>query len=494
MRYLKADALIRAASSDNTVDASSLELLQPAVVGIDSGGALQYVGDAPPEDVDDTDVTDLGDVVLAPGQVNAHSHAFQRAIRGRTEYVPADQQADDFWSWREAMYRAVLAMDADAFESVARQAFSEMLRAGYTTVGEFHYVHHRPDGTTYPNPNELAERIARAARDVGIRISILRTAYHRGGPDEPPTDRQRRFVEPDLETYLRRFEKLRESIRDRTETNRKNSSPLASVGLAPHSIRACPPDWLERLGEYARSHELPLHIHVSEQTDELDQSRTEYGTTPIEALHELNVLGNHVTLIHATHATDRELELLEAKRPTVCACPSTERNLGDGFLPAKELAERRVPICIGSDSQADVDPWGELRLIEYHERLRRRRRNVLATDRLSRRSTDDEAVGRSADVLFPMGTRHGARALGLPVGRLRRGAPADFVGIDLNHDSMIGAAGRDIPATLVMSARPDAVTDVWVQGERVIRNGSHPDGDGIRESFRSTMSSLRAEE
>lgn len=482
MTYLKADALLRLGPEGN-----STEVFQPGVVGIGPDGRIQSVGEAidarrneGDEHRDDrpdaaAEVTRLENAVLVAGQVNAHSHAFQRAIRGLTEYLPADRRDDDFWSWREAMYRAALALDADQLGIVARQVFAEMLEAGYTTVGEFHYLHHRPDGRPYDNPNELAERMIRAARDVGLRICLLRTAYHRGGHQTPPTDRQRRFVEPDLGTYLTRLDQLRNQL--------DGFDDAVSVGIAPHSIRACPPSWLEQLGRAARERDLPLHIHVSEQTAELDQSRDEYGTTPIAALDQLDVLSSNVTLVHATHATDEELDLLAAHRPTVCACPSTERNLGDGFLPASELATRNVPVCLGTDSQADIDPWSEMRLVEYHERLRRRARNVLATASVDSGRAPDGRDVSTGDQLWPMGARNGAAALGLETGQLRPSAPADLVALDLTHPTIAGADLDHLAAHLTMSASPDAVTDVWVDGERIVHDGNHPDADHHRRAF-----------
>ncbi|MFB6373145.1 MAG: formimidoylglutamate deiminase, partial [Bradymonadaceae bacterium] len=285
-----------------------------------------------------------------------------------TEFLEADRAEDDFWSWREKMYRAALSLDAEQFEAIARFAFMEMARAGYTTVGEFHYVHHDGDGDPYPDPNELAKRTVRAARDAGLRIALLRTAYHRAGYDEEPNPRQRRFLEPDLETYLQRFEALASHV---------DEIDGATAGLAPHSIRAVPGEWLEGIAEVAEHQQLPVHIHACEQPAEIDQSREEYGMPPIEVFADRELLSDRTVVVHATHASDREIELLAEHGSAVCACPTTERNLGDGFLPARRLVDRDVPICLGTDSHADIDPWAEMRLVEYHERLRARQRNVL---------------------------------------------------------------------------------------------------------------------
>ena len=437
-------------------------------------GALEVQDDqilqvGPVEDLidpsDAPDVTDLGHVALVPGQVNAHSHAFQRAIRGRTEYVSVDRQADDFWSWREAMYEAVLSLDADAFESACRRAFEEMALTGYTTVGEFHYVHHRPDGTPYDDPNELAYRAIDAARDVGLRISLLRVAYNRAGYDKSPNPRQRRFIESDVDTYLQRFDALTRSIEERR---------FVSVGMAPHSIRAVPQEWLEAISAHGHGQDVPMHIHACEQPGEVAESMDEYDKPPLEALESMGLLDDRVTIIHGTHLSEGELGILADRQPTICACPTTERNLGDGFLPATELMDRGVPICLGSDSHANIDPFEEMRLVEYHERLQKRRRNVLASYAEPRAvATDPGGSDRlsTAEVCWEMGTRHGARALGLPGGELLPGRLADFTALDLDHISLRGADAESLLPSIVFSMTPGAVRDVFVGGEAIVRDG-----------------------
>ena len=276
-----------------------------------------------------------------PGFVNAHSHAFQRALRGRVEHVDPDHPHDDFWTWREAMYQAANAIDPDGAYEVALQLYREMVAAGYTAVGEFHYPHHQPGGEPYPDPNAMAKATAAAARDAGIEIVMLMTAYARAGQGLPPTPGQRRFCDPDVASYLARVDALASEMR---------------VGLAPHSVRAVPRDWLEEITAYAASSGMVVHIHANEQRREIDESLAEYGLRPIELLAEIGLLGPRATVIHATHVSERELELLASSGATVCACPTTEANLGDGFLPALELMQHGVPICIGTDSNTIIDP------------------------------------------------------------------------------------------------------------------------------------------
>ncbi|MFW5965995.1 MAG: formimidoylglutamate deiminase [Persicimonas sp.] len=459
-----------------------LDWLEDGYLAVDDGRVVDLVEKSElPKGVRDDQMVDLGRVALVPGLVNAHSHAFQRAIRGRTEYVDAERREDDFWTWRDQMYGAALSLDADQLEAVSRMAFLEMAAAGITTVGEFHYVHHRPDGRPYDDPNELAHRVIRAARDVGVRISLLRVAYHRGGHDRPAEEKQRRFVEPDVETYLERVEALRE---------RWAKKAGVTVGLAPHSIRAVPSGWLEAIGAYADEHGLPLHIHACEQRREIEESRAEYGASPIAVFEELGLLDDHLTIVHGTHVTEDELELLGRRKPTICACPTTERNLGDGFLPALELAERGVPVCLGSDSHTNIDLFEEMRLVEYHERLRRERRNVLAEDLDQPLLGPDARRWSTARALWPMGSLHGARALQLPVGCLEPGCAADFVALDLDHLTMVGAEADSLLAYITLSMTPDAVRDVYVAGEPIIEERHHERRDEIATEMRSVVSTL----
>lgn len=442
------------------------EVVEGAAVDVDGGQIVavhrQRPGGPAPEG---GEIVELGEAALVPGLINAHSHAFQRDIRGRTEWLHRNRPREDFWSWREAMYRAALQYTPDELERVARRAYWEMASTGITCVGEFHYLHHQPDGTPYEDPNELAHRVIRAARQVGLRIVLLRVAYHRAGWDRPADPMQRRFVEPDPETYLARLEALQEAwARD----------PMVTVGAAPHSVRAVPGGWLEAIGERAHDAGWPLHIHACEQRAEIAQCVAEYGRTPPEVLRDLGALGPASTLIHATHLRPRDVEILGESGATVCACPSTERNLGDGFLPALALARAGVPMCLGTDSHTSIDVWEEARLVEYHERLRYERRNVLAQ---APARWCPEAPGAErrevARRLWPMATAYGARALGLEGARIEPGAPADLVALSLEHPSLLGTDPEALLADLTLSVKPGAVRDVLIGGEDVVRRGRH---------------------
>lgn len=392
---------------------------------------------------------------LLPGFVNGHSHAFQRLIRGRTEYVAAGEGTDDFWSWREAMYRAAEALTPDEVYTASRQAFLEMVLAGITAVGEFHYLHHQADGTPYVDRNALAYEVIRAARDVGLRIVLLRVGYARAGFRVPENPRQRRFIDPDVDTFLNSVAELARETQGQSRV---------SVGLAPHSVRAVPRDWLTVLAGVRG--DMPVHMHVAEQPKEIEACVAEYGLRPVELLEELGLLEPRFTAVHAVHVTEAEARMLGEVGAWVCACPSTERNLGDGIVPADRLVAAGTRICLGSDSQATVDLLEEARQLEGHLRLSRVRRAVL--------EPGGGAVDGLAARLFEMATVNGARSLRLPTGTLEPGAPADFFTVELKHPSLVGASPSSLLAGLVFGADKAAVRDVAVEGRLVVKDGHHP--------------------
>ena len=411
------------------------------------------------------DVERLPARALVPGFVNAHSHAFQRAIRGHTQWRPADIAArSDFWTWREAMYAAVRGLTPDEIGIVSRYCFLEMLRAGITTVGEFHYVHRDEDGRPYGNPNELAQRIVMAAEEVGIRLVLINSAYVAGGIRQPLGAEQRRFNTPDLDAFLEQTSLLREGVTHR---------PRVSVGIAAHSLRAVPREWLPAIREWAVRHDTPFHMHVSEQTAEVESCRAEYGARPIELLAADGLLDERFTAIHATHVDEGELLAIGESGATVCACPSTERDLGDGFLRGHDLMEAGAHLALGSDSQTILDFFEEMRVVEYNERLQRRRRNVITAV-----TGPDRA--EPAQALIAHGTTSGARSLRLRAGSIGAGAHADFYAVDLTHPVIAGWTDDTLPAMLTFCAPTDVVADVWVAGLRRITDGRHAlDGIGV---------------
>ena len=367
---------------------------------------------------------------LAPGFVNDHSHAFQRGLRGVVEQIDPSHPLDDFWTWRERMYALANELTPDSIRKVSRRCYEEMLSAGYTSVTEFHYVHHRTDGTPYRDPNALAKAVARAAEDTGIRLLLLPVAYARGGLP--------RFRDLSVQAFLERVDTLIDWSEGR---------PLVEVGIAAHSVRAVPQGWLEEIGTFARRNGLALHIHADEQDREIEECFSEHGVRPVELLAQSRFLGPNTTVVHATHADEWELNLLAEHGASVCACPTTEGNLGDGFLPAVEILDRRIRLSVGSDSHVRIDPFEELREIETNARRLSGRRNVLL------------AEGEASPTPFLL-----RAGWGRP--RIEPGDPADLIEIDLSHPALADVEAENLPSTLVFGSGSGVVVGTWVGTDR----------------------------
>ena len=441
-------------------------------VAIEIGGDGRIARVGPAADLADGASERLAGRALLPGFVNAHSHAFQRLLRGRAQWRLVGGESD-FWSWREVMYRVALELSPDDVHQVARFCFIEMLAAGFTTVAEFHYLRNDARGRAYDDPQEIANRVIRAAREVGLRVVLLDAAYASGGIGAPLEERQQRFATPDLDRFLSGVEAL---------ADRWVDDPAVEVGVAPHSVRAVPREWLGPIAAWAAERRLPLHAHVAEQPAEVAACRAAYGRGPVEVLADEGALGPGTTVVHATHVEPAEITLLAGARAGVCACPTTERDLGDGFLPADELARAGVSLAIGSDSQTVIDPFEEVRLVEYHERLRRGRRVVLGRDRDGRRET--------APDLLAMASEGGARSLGLEAGRIEPGAWADFVAIDTDHPALAGWSDATLAAVLALSAPASVVRDAWVGGERRLEDRHHPLAAEAAQEFRAVAARI----
>src|SRR5260370_2972126 len=393
--------------------------LQPnMVVSITDDGRIASIKPQGETDLPPSDVSVLPGVALLPGFVNTHSHVFQRALRGHT-HRPLSKQ-DTFWTWRSAMYAEAQRLNPDLLYENALRTYREMLAAGYTSVGEFHYVHHQPGGQPYADPNAMSEAVIEAGRDVGIRVVLLMTAYAQRGFSQPPEEGQRRFCDASIDAYLNRVEALR--ITD------------APIGVAPHSVRAVPEKWFRAIADYSRLHELPLHVHADEQIAEIEQCQAAYGCTPIELLERFGALGAMTTIVHATHADATEIALLAQYGCTICVCPTTEGDLGDGIAPYAELLAVHIALAIGSDSNTRLDPIEELRWAEYSARMRYQRRRVLVADELA----------SPGPLLLTIGTAAGARALGLTSGEIAIGQPADLIAINLQHPSLYGWTSDDL--------------------------------------------------
>ncbi|HEX5888651.1 MAG TPA: formimidoylglutamate deiminase, partial [Pyrinomonadaceae bacterium] len=318
---------------------------------------------------------------LLPGLINAHSHAFQRVIRGRTERR-SQHTTDSFWTWREQMYAAANRLSPEDIYAASRMAFLEMALSGITAVGEFHYIHHAPDGSRYADPNLLEREVIRAARDVGVRIALLRVAYARAGYQREPNPQQVRFIEDSPERYLKSLEELL--------TAPELKDGMAWAGVAPHSVRAVPLDYLKTIVAYANERGLVVHMHVAEQTAEVEACIEEYGRSPVALLDTEGLLSERFTAVHAIHVTPKAISALARAQANVCACPTTERNLGDGVVPVDAYFNAGVPVSLGTDSQTQIDLLEDARELEYHLRLHRTARNILAPND----ETDESALAR----------------------------------------------------------------------------------------------------
>lgn len=364
-----------------------------------------------------------------PGLANAHSHAFQRALRGRTQVGTGS-----FWTWREQMYELAARLDPDSCFALSRAVFAEMALAGITCVGEFHYVHHGPGGVLYDDPNAMGNAVTSAAAEVGIRITLLDTCYLRGGIDQ--------FRDSDAAAWAERADALSEG-------------PASRVGAAIHSVRAVDPDSARVVAEWASGR--PLHAHVSEQPQENEECLAEHGRTPTQLLCDAGALADRFTAVHATHLTDDDVTLLGRGEVTCCLCPTTERDLADGIGPARRLRDAGARLALGSDSQAVVDLFEEARAIELNERL--------ATGVRGRHTAADLLRGATLD---------GHAALGWPAaGRIETDALADLTTVSLDGVRLAGTAPDHAVESIVFAAAPADVRDVMVGGRWVVRDGAH---------------------
>jgi formimidoylglutamate deiminase len=455
---------------------------------------------------------------LLPGMVNSHSHAFQRVLRGRTEYRSRGDgfnEKDSFWTWREMMYSAATRLTPEDIYDASRMAFLEMALQGITAVGEFHYLHHQPDGQPYDDPNLLAKEVIRAAVDTGLRIALLRVAYARSGFKTEPNPRQARFIEKDPEDYLRNLEGLIHDVSSvRSPTVREGqmasgglphgrASDTVWVGVAPHSVRAVPLDYLRQVISHANRNNLKVHMHVAEQPAEVSACIEEHGRSPIALLQTEGLLSERFTAVHAIHVTPKAMPSFASTGAMVCACPTTERNLGDGVVPADEYFKHDVPICLGTDSHAQIDLLEDARELELHLRLQKLERAVLSVRSPTVREGPEanEALpcgptpaglpgrgprGRASDIaelLFDCATKNGARSIGAPGGSLQPGKAADFFTIDLDDPSIAGAAADTLLAGIVFSLSRAAVREVVVSGKPIVSEGQHLVQEEIVERF-----------
>ena len=384
-----------------------------------------------------------------PGLANAHSHAFHRALRGTTQ---ADRGT--FWTWRERMYEVAARLDPDSYLALARAVYAEMALAGITCVGEFHYLHHQPDGTPYADPNAMGHALIQAAAEAGLRITLLDTCYLTGGLDKtgvlPLAGPQVRFGDGDGSRWADRAEAF-------GPDHRGLLAPHARAGAAIHSVRAVPPEHMHPVVAWTARHGAPLHIHMSEQRAENETCRAVYGVSPAQLLYDEDVLGPRTTVVHATHVSAADLELLGGSQVFACLCPTTERDLGDGLAPARPLAAAGCTLTLGSDSHAVIDILEEARGVEYAERLARRSRGHF-----------------TAETLLQAATSAGHTSLGWPdAGQIAPGARADLVTVSLDSLRTAGAPDDLALETAVFAASAADIGTVVIGGRDVVRDGVH---------------------
>ena len=408
---------------------------------------------------------------LLPGLVDAHSHAFQRAFAGLAER--RDSPADDFWSWRDRMYRVALRITPEQLNAIAAHLYVELLRGGYTQVCEFHYLQHAQDGSAYADPLALSWAVADAAAEAGLGLTMLPVLYERAG-----------FAAPALREDQRRFATTAESVWEAARALAASGRPLLNAGFAIHSLRAAAPASIRNLTRLGEDFDGPIHIHVAEQTAEVDDCLAATGARPIEWLAREGLLDARWQLVHATHALRPEIEAVAASGAGVVICPSTEGNLGDGFCDLPGWLDLGVPMTIGSDSHVTRTWREELRWLDYGQRLLLRQRNVSAAPQ--------EGLPSTAQRLFSRALSGSAAAAGEPSWGLVPGARADALVVDMRDASMIGVPAANALDALVFSSPGRPWRDVMVAGRWVVRDHRHPGAEDIARRFEAAMSALWA--
>ncbi|MET0331358.1 MAG: formimidoylglutamate deiminase [Dyella sp.] len=409
----------------------------------------------------------LGGWVL-PGMPNVHSHAFQRAMAGLAER--RDRADDSFWTWRETMYAFAAAVGPEALKAIAAQLYVEMLKAGYTQVCEFHYLHHQPDGTPYAQPEAMSQALIEAAREAGIALTLLPVLYISGGFDGRPLSlRQRRFGH-DVDGYLRLLEPLL----------RQESDDLR-IGIALHSLRAVPAEAMAHLLDSPLLRDRPIHIHVAEQLGEVHDCLASRGARPVEWLLDHAPVDHRWCLVHATHLTAQETTRLAASGAMAGLCPTTEANLGDGLFPLADYLDAQGAWGIGSDSHISVSPVEELRWLEYGQRLASRHRNIAAR-------REGVSVG---ETLWRGALAGGAQASGMPVGALRAGCRADLLVLDEQAPLLAARASRAVLDSFLFAGNTPLVRHVMCGGRWVVRDFQHHDEARIAARYRAAVAALR---
>ena len=405
---------------------------------------------------------------IVPAMPNLHSHAFQRALAGRTGRTSLSHD-DSFWTWRQAMYAFLDSVDADAFEAIAAQAYVEMAKAGYASVAEFHYVHHDPAGKPFADPAELAWRVVAAARVAGVGLTLLPVFYaHAGFGGTPTTAGQRRFAHT-IYTFTHLYERLQQGV----------STHGYVLGVAPHSLRAVTPEEMGHVVRLAAA-DAPVHIHAAEQSKEVDDCFAWSRLRPVEWLLTQASVDARWCIVHATHMTEKEVAALAASGAVAGLAPTTEADLGDGTFPGHAYLVAGGRFGVGSDSNTIVDPFAELRQFEWSQRMRMRRRNVLG-------SPGDQSIGTT---LWASAARGGAQAAGQPVGTLEAGLRADLVVLNPADPALAGQVADDVLDAAIFGPSRNPVRDVMVGGKWIVRDGRHAAEEETFARYRAALARI----
>ena len=405
-----------------------------------------------------------------PGIPNTHSHAFQRAMAGLAEHQT--DPADSFWTWRELMYRFAGRLDPDALYAVAMQLYAEMLETGYTAVCEFHYLHHQPNGHPYDDPAAMSRALIAAAADTGIRLTLLPVLYMSAG-----------FDGRELEPRQRRFGHTLDAFLSLLSTLRQEESPMLRVGIALHSLRAVPETALSELMHTIGDDPAPIHIHIAEQTAEVEQCLAARGARPVQWLLDHAPVDARWSLVHATHLDEREIAGIAARGATVALCPTTEANLGDGLFPLRDFLDAGGAISIGSDSHISVSPVEELRWLEYGQRLRAQRRNISASP----------AQPSTGAALLHAVWHGGARSVGMALGALAEQHAADWITLDRHAPALAAASDADLMDRFVFAGNRNLIDEVHVGGSRIVEHGHHVHADAIARRYAAVLAELLAD-
>lgn len=446
--------------------------LTPGYLHVSDDGVIEAAAPEPPAEGPIIQITGFG----LPGLANLHSHAFQRAMAGRTEFVSVAGGDDTFWTWREFMYDFVQRLTPEQYEAIGAFVYLEMVKSGMTAVGEFHYVHHAPNGTRYANHAEMADRLIAAADRAGIVICMLPVLYAHAGIGLPPNDEQRRFVHADVDEFLTLAERLRNRNRDNADVE---------VGIAIHSLRAVAPDELAAAveGTLAAAPDTRLHIHVSEQPREVEEVRAGIGARPVEWMLHNTDLNDRWTLVHATHVTEDECRGLASSGAVAGLCPMTEATLGDGIFPLVDFHRQGGTWGIGTDSHYTTSTAEELRVLECGQRLENGKRNLIA-------SPDTANTRHSGRRLLDLALAGGRQSLGVETGALVPGMRADMVVLDGDDRALIGHGPATVLDAWILSGPTNPVRDVMIGGRWIVQDGRHPREDTITAAYKTAMSEL----